>query len=124
VPLPVTGPRSSRWFPLRVSSLRVYRRSGRSPLPRRVSRIAYVGQTGHRSAELEKPAIASIGPSRSEAILPLSAGGAACAAAGPVDMSSHAATAAAAARNAISRFDIGMLPIGNPICGAGVNKKG
>src|SRR5262245_46176118 len=54
----------------------------------------------------------SIGPSRSEVILPLSAGGAAWAAADSADISSHATIAAAAARNAIGRFVIGLLPMG------------
>src|SRR5215510_15040964 len=67
----------------------------------------------------------SMGPSRSDVILPVSAGGAggaggtACAAAGQGDVSSHAATAAAVARNAMNGFGIGRLPTGNPIGGAG-----
>ena len=35
-------------------------------------------------------------------------------AAGPADMMSHTATAATAAGDAMRRFDMGMLPIGNP----------
>src|SRR5262249_62375837 len=71
-----------------------------------------------------------MGPSRSDVILPVSAGGAgggACAATGPADMSSHTAAAVAAAGNAMSGFGIGLLPAGDPIGGAGgppvMNKK-